>query len=83
MRMEEIKDKLKQIIIDRLDVDEDQITPDASLSGPGADSLDIVSWCGHRGNSTLRSPTGLQALAVGGALGILSPSLAWKNRGLL
>ena len=32
MRMEEIKDKLKQIVIDRLDVDEDQITPDASLS---------------------------------------------------
>ncbi|HXK99351.1 acyl carrier protein [Acetomicrobium sp.] len=43
MRMEEIKDKLKQIVIDRLDVDEDQITPDASfVEDLGADSLDIV-----------------------------------------
>jgi acyl carrier protein len=41
--MEEIKDKLKQIVIDRLDVDEDQITPDASfVEDLGADSLDIV-----------------------------------------
>lgn len=31
MQIEEIKDKLKQIVIDRLDVDEDQITPDASF----------------------------------------------------
>ncbi len=43
MRMEEIKDKIKQIVIDRLDVDEDQITPDASfVEDLGADSLDIV-----------------------------------------
>ena len=43
MRMEQIKDKLKQIVIDRLDVDEDQITPDASfVEDLGADSLDIV-----------------------------------------
>ena len=43
MRMEEIKDKLKQIVIDRLDVDEDQITPDASfVEDLGADSLDLV-----------------------------------------
>ncbi len=43
MRMEEIKDKLKQIVIDRLDVDEDQINPDASfVEDLGADSLDIV-----------------------------------------
>ncbi|HOB10051.1 MULTISPECIES: acyl carrier protein [Acetomicrobium] len=43
MQIEEIKDKLKQIVIDRLDVDEDQITPDASfVEDLGADSLDIV-----------------------------------------
>ena len=43
MQIEEIKDKLKQIVIDRLDADEDQITPDASFAEDlGADSLDIV-----------------------------------------
>ncbi|MFY9383279.1 MAG: acyl carrier protein [Acetomicrobium sp.] len=43
MQIEEIKDKLKQIVIERLDVDEDQITPDASfVEDLGADSLDIV-----------------------------------------
>lgn len=35
--------KLKEIIIDRLDVEEDQITPQASfVEDLGADSLDIV-----------------------------------------
>jgi len=43
MRLEEIQEKLKQIVIDRLDVDEDQITMEASfVEDLGADSLDIV-----------------------------------------
>ncbi len=43
MRVEEIENKLKQIVMDRLDVDEDQITPEASfVEDLGADSLDIV-----------------------------------------
>ncbi|HPU68330.1 MAG TPA: acyl carrier protein [Acetomicrobium flavidum] len=43
MRVEEIESKLKQIVMDRLDVDEDQITPEASfVEDLGADSLDIV-----------------------------------------
>ncbi|MBC7321690.1 MAG: acyl carrier protein [Acetomicrobium sp.] len=41
--MEEIQEKLKQIVMDRLDVDEDQITMEASfVEDLGADSLDIV-----------------------------------------
>jgi len=43
MRVEEIESKLKQIVMDRLDVDEDHITPEASfVEDLGADSLDIV-----------------------------------------
>ncbi|HHZ05119.1 MULTISPECIES: acyl carrier protein [Acetomicrobium] len=43
MRLEEIQEKLKQIVMDRLDVDEDQITMEASfVEDLGADSLDIV-----------------------------------------
>lgn len=36
-------DKVKDIIVDQLDVDEDQITMDASITDDlGADSLDVV-----------------------------------------
>jgi len=43
MKKEEILGRLKEIIIDRLDVEEDQIVPEASfVEDLGADSLDIV-----------------------------------------
>lgn len=43
MKKEEIVARLKEIIIDRLDVEEEQIAPDASfVEDLGADSLDIV-----------------------------------------
>lgn len=43
MKKEEMLARLKEIIIDRLDVEEDQIVPDASfVEDLGADSLDIV-----------------------------------------
>lgn len=43
MKMEDIKNHLKEIVIDRLDVEEDQIKPEASfVEDLGADSLDIV-----------------------------------------
>ncbi|HPD98305.1 MAG TPA: acyl carrier protein [Synergistales bacterium] len=43
MKMEEITARLREIVMDRLDVEEDQIKPDASfVEDLGADSLDIV-----------------------------------------
>ena len=43
MKKEEMLSRLKEIIIDRLDVEEDQIVPEASfVEDLGADSLDIV-----------------------------------------
>lgn len=43
MKKEEILARLKEIITDRLDVEEDQIVPEASfVEDLGADSLDIV-----------------------------------------
>jgi acyl carrier protein len=43
MQTEEIMAKLKELVIDRLNVEEDQIKPDASfIEDLGADSLDIV-----------------------------------------
>ena len=43
MKKEEMLARLKEIIIDRLDVEEDQIVPEASfVEDHGADSLDIV-----------------------------------------
>lgn len=43
MKKEEMLARLKEIIIDRLDVEEDQIVPEASfVEDLGADSLDIV-----------------------------------------
>ncbi len=43
MQMEEITSKLKEIVMDRLNVEEDQIKPEASfVEDLGADSLDIV-----------------------------------------
>ncbi len=43
MKKEELLGRLKEIIIDRLDAEEDQIVPDASfVEDLGADSLDIV-----------------------------------------
>ena len=43
MTREEVFAKLKEIIIDRLDFDEEQIKPEASfVEDLGADSLDIV-----------------------------------------
>jgi acyl carrier protein len=43
MKKEEVLARLKEIIVDRLDVEEDQIVPEASfVDDLGADSLDIV-----------------------------------------
>ena len=43
MQMEEVMAKLKDIVVDRLNVEEDQVKPDASfVEDLGADSLDIV-----------------------------------------
>ena len=43
MKMEEVQSKLKEIVMDRLNAEEDQIKPEASLvEDLGADSLDIV-----------------------------------------
>ena len=43
MKMEEVKNKLKEIVMDRLNAEEDQIKPEASfVEDLGADSLDIV-----------------------------------------
>lgn len=43
MNMEEVHAKLKEIVIDRLNAEEDQIKPEASfVEDLGADSLDIV-----------------------------------------
>ncbi|MCX7828648.1 MAG: acyl carrier protein [Thermanaerothrix sp.] len=41
--MEELMSRLKEIVVDRLNVEEDQIKPEASfVEDLGADSLDIV-----------------------------------------
>ena len=43
MKMEEVQSKLKEIVMDRLKAEEDQIKPEASfVEDLGADSLDIV-----------------------------------------
>ena len=43
MKMEEVQSKLKEIVMYRLNADEDQIKPEASfVEDLGADSLDIV-----------------------------------------
>jgi acyl carrier protein len=43
MKMDEVKTKLKEIVMDRLNAEEDQIKPEASfVEDLGADSLDIV-----------------------------------------
>ena len=43
MKMEEVQSKLKEIVMDRLNAEEDQIKPEASfVEDLGADSLDIV-----------------------------------------
>ena len=43
MKMEEVQQKLKEIVMDRLNAEEDQIKPEASfVEDRGADSLDIV-----------------------------------------
>ena len=43
MKNEEVLARLKEIITDRLDVEEDQIVPEATfVEDLGADSLDIV-----------------------------------------
>lgn len=43
MKFEEIQAKLKSILVDRLNAEEDQIKPEASfVEDLGADSLDIV-----------------------------------------
>ncbi|MDY3868504.1 MAG: acyl carrier protein [Pyramidobacter sp.] len=45
MTREEIYAKLKEVIMDSLDVEEEQITPEASFSDDlGADSLEIVEF---------------------------------------
>ena len=43
MKKEEVLSRLKEIITERLDVEEDQIVPEATfVEDLGADSLDIV-----------------------------------------
>ncbi len=43
MKLEEIQAKLKEIVMDRLNAEEEQIKPEASfVEDLGADSLDIV-----------------------------------------
>ena len=43
MKMDEVQSKLKEIVMDRLNAEEDQIKPEASfVEDLGADSLDIV-----------------------------------------
>ena len=43
MKMEEVQSKLKEIVMDRLNAEEDQIKPEASfVEDLVADSLDIV-----------------------------------------
>ena len=43
MKMEEVQSKLKEIVMDRLNAEEDQIKPEASfVEDLGADSLDNV-----------------------------------------
>jgi acyl carrier protein len=43
MKLEEVQAKLKEIVMDRLNAEEDQIKPEASfVEDLGADSLDIV-----------------------------------------
>ena len=43
MKMEEVQKKLKEILVDRLNAEEDQIKPEASfVEDLGADSLDRV-----------------------------------------
>ncbi|WP_276797991.1 acyl carrier protein [Cloacibacillus porcorum] len=43
MKMEEVQSKLKEIVMDRLNAEEDQIKPEASfVEDLCADSLDIV-----------------------------------------
>lgn len=43
MQIEEVQVKLKEIVMDRLNAEEDQIKPEASfVEDLGADSLDIV-----------------------------------------
>ena len=43
MKMEEVQAKLKEIVMDRLNAEEEQIKPEASfVEDLGADSLDIV-----------------------------------------
>lgn len=43
MKMEEVQSKLKEIVMDRLNAEEDLIKPEASfVEDIGADSLDIV-----------------------------------------
>jgi len=43
MKKEELLSRLKEIIVDRLDVEDEQIVPEASfVEDLGADSLDIV-----------------------------------------
>lgn len=43
MQIEEVQAKLKEIVMDRLNAEEDQIKPEASfVEDLGADSLDIV-----------------------------------------
>lgn len=43
MKMEEVQSKLKEIVMDRLNAEEDQIKPETSfVEDLGADSLDIV-----------------------------------------
>ncbi len=56
MKKEDMLARLKEIIIDRLDVEEDQIVPEASfVEDLGADSLDIVELImGSKRNSIWR-----------------------------
>jgi len=83
MRVEEIESKLKQIVMDRLDVDEDQITPEASfVEDLGADSLDIVELImGIEEEFDIEIPDedAEKLTTVGGALEYIK-SQTWRGR---
>ena len=49
MKLEEVQAKLKEIVMDRLNAEEEQIKPEASfVEDLGADSLDIGGRIRHR-----------------------------------
>lgn len=56
MNRAEIEDKVREFLIEDLEVEEDVIAPEAKLKDDlGIDSLDFVDWSSLKGNSVLKS----------------------------